>query len=77
MNGRYRGLEPDGSEICEHVTFHAELRARQQRIFINPRMINAAYTDHTLHLLFRRRLLRRATQMVKPVYRTLFKARRA
>ncbi len=50
----YVGLRDDGGEICEHVTFHSQLRAQHRRIFINPKLINAAYTEHTEHILFLR-----------------------
>jgi glycosyltransferase involved in cell wall biosynthesis len=45
-NGEYIGLAPDGTEQCEHVAFHGQLRKENKRIFINPRLINAGYTRH-------------------------------
>lgn len=47
---RYVGLDSDGDQICEHVTLHAKLKEEGIRIFINPRLINAFYTEHTLGL---------------------------
>ena len=49
-DSRYIGLAPDGGELCEHLTFHAALRARGKRIFINPRMVNVGWVEHTRHL---------------------------
>jgi glycosyltransferase involved in cell wall biosynthesis len=45
-SGEYVGLAPDGTEQCEHVDFHLQLRRRNRRIFINPRLINAGRTGH-------------------------------
>lgn len=50
ISGRYVGLDGDGAPICEHVPFHASLVARGFRIFINPRLVNTDYTDHTDYL---------------------------
>ncbi len=43
----YTGLTPQGQEVCEHVALHAAMRTRGCRIFINPRLINAGYTQHS------------------------------
>jgi hypothetical protein len=44
--GTYAGAKSDGQELCEHVPFHAELRARGFRIFINPALLNATQYEH-------------------------------
>lgn len=49
VKGRYIGLDADGQEINEHVSFHADLRAQGHRLYINPAMINADFTEHTYH----------------------------
>jgi glycosyltransferase involved in cell wall biosynthesis len=46
LSGEYIGLAPEGTEQCEHVSFHRQLRRKNKRIFINPRLINAGYTRH-------------------------------
>ncbi len=46
LEGRYRGLDAEGREICEHVPFHADLRAAGRRIFIVPAMLNATQGEH-------------------------------
>jgi glycosyltransferase involved in cell wall biosynthesis len=38
---RYVGLGADGQPVCEHVAFHAAMKAAGARIFINPAMVNA------------------------------------
>jgi hypothetical protein len=61
LNGmRYAGLDEAGREVCEHVEFHRLLRERGHRIFINPRLLNAAYTEHTRRLLPSERLKKAA-----------------
>ncbi len=45
-DARYVGLSADGTELCEHVAFHADIRARGGRVFINPALINAAVNDY-------------------------------
>jgi hypothetical protein len=49
-DARYIGLTAQREEICEHVTFHNMLRSKGARIFINPRLINCSYTEHSRHL---------------------------
>jgi glycosyltransferase involved in cell wall biosynthesis len=49
-HGEYIGLYDNGSEICEHVPFHSVIRNHGGRIFINPKMINTDYTEHSLPL---------------------------
>ncbi len=43
---RYVGLDGQGAEICEHVSLHAQMRARGARLYINPALINARRTKH-------------------------------
>lgn len=46
LAGRYAGLAGDGTEICEHVPFHADLRKQGHRIYINPAMLNRSEMEH-------------------------------
>ena len=46
QNVGYVGLTPNGEEFCEHVSLHQQIRQNGGRIFINPRMINAAVVEH-------------------------------
>jgi len=48
----YKGTDDQGNITCEHVPFHIELVNKGARIFINPRMINTRYTDHSLKVSF-------------------------
>ena len=54
LEGRYVGLEPKRCvdngltrhllwQVCEHVSLHAGIRARNGRLFIAPWMVNAAF----------------------------------
>jgi hypothetical protein len=54
----YVGLDDNGDEVCEHVALHRQMVAQGAKLFINPRLINASYTEHTVHLLKRRRFMR-------------------
>ena len=47
LSGGYEGLDADGFEVCEHVPHHARIRAAGHRIFINPQLVNTAWTIHT------------------------------
>jgi glycosyltransferase involved in cell wall biosynthesis len=47
LNGRYIGTTSDGSLVCEHVSFHENLKLHGKRIFINPSLINTRTTDHS------------------------------
>ena len=48
--GGYVGLYPNGIEICEHVPLNMSIREAGGRIFLNPRLINTDYTEHSLPL---------------------------
>ncbi len=51
-NLHYRGIELDGSAICEHVPLNLAIDALGGKLFINPALINCGYVDHTIHTLF-------------------------
>jgi hypothetical protein len=59
LAARYAGLDTEGREVCEHVGYHARLRAAGHRIFINPALINANQTKHGGRKKFWRTLRRR------------------
>lgn len=59
-SGQYVGLTDRGEEVCEHVAFHGALRANGAKLFINPALINAGYTEHTSALRGPRNWLRHA-----------------
>lgn len=46
LQGTYQGTDANGREVCEHVSFHRELRNGGVRIFINPSLINTGRTEH-------------------------------
>lgn len=47
---QYAGVSLTGSRVCEHVIFHEALRKTGVHIYINPALINANYTDHSLRV---------------------------
>ena len=61
----YIGIDNDGTEMCEHVNFHKMLRENGKRIFINPKFINADFTEHTLQLKRFTRLKIKIKQLVR------------
>ncbi len=68
----YVGVSHQGEEICEHISFHLSLKRQGARIFINPRLINAAYTEHTKQLLVLNSLVRKCRGFLKDSVRILF-----
>jgi hypothetical protein len=63
--GEYVGLNALGEEVCEHVPFHAALRQKGARLFINPSMITASYTERTEVLRFPSSWVRKAKDLFK------------
>jgi hypothetical protein len=61
----YVGITEMGDEFCEHVYFHRKLKARGARLYINPKLINAAITEHTIHLSLKNRVQRRLKSKLK------------
>jgi len=55
--GQYFGLGESGEEVCDHPFLHQTIRSNGGRIFINPSLINTAYTEHTQHLNKKQKLL--------------------
>lgn len=54
-HGEYVG-SVEGRPVCEHVALHKSIRISGGKILINPKLINAGYTSHTL-------ILRRLTRL--------------
>jgi len=69
--GEYIGLNDDGQESCEHVSLHAQLKSFGYRIYINPKLINAAYTEHTKPLRLSRRILLKIKSILKQILKKL------
>ena len=57
--GNYVGITENGQMVCEHVPLHLNLRNREKRIVLNPKMINFKYTDHSKNALIYKRILRK------------------
>lgn len=49
LSSNYVGLTESGKEICEHVLFHQNMKQAGNKIFINPRLINAKCSEHVLN----------------------------
>jgi hypothetical protein len=44
---KYVGLTTAGNEICEHVPFHLTIGNQGGKIFINPKLINGSFNEHS------------------------------
>ncbi len=44
---RYSGMDPSGKEVCEHVSLHTFLKSREFHLYINPRLINHGWNEHS------------------------------
>ncbi len=64
----YVGITETGEEFCEHVYFHQQLKSYGARIFINPKLINAAVTEHTIHLSFKNTIKRKIKYSIKKFF---------
>lgn len=47
FGARYKGIDELGNEVCEHISFHEDLVKMNLKLFINPKFINAALTEHS------------------------------
>ncbi len=47
---RYNGLDEDGSEVCEHVSFNLGLRAQGMKLYILPFLLNLTSFEHAVLL---------------------------
>ena len=61
----YIGITESGEEFCEHTYFHRKLIANGAKLFINPKLINAGWTEHTSHLLLKNRIKAKVKFMIK------------
>ena len=54
----YQGMNSEGKQTCEHVSFCEFLKRKGGKVIINPKMINTKITDHSQRVSFLRVLLR-------------------
>jgi hypothetical protein len=73
---RYSGYDSAGNEVCEHVPLHENIKKYDGRIFINPRFINADYTEHTYFLRLRNKIFSKIKNFIKLILNALFKIKR-
>ncbi len=71
LSGQYIGVCSKSEEICEHVTFHAQLKQKGYRIFINPALIASGVSSHSAGFHLSSRVRRRIIQGVSR-FLTLF-----
>jgi len=68
-DAKYIGLTKSNEEVCEHITLHEGIIKKGGRIFINPKFINASYTEHTNELLFFPGIKKRIKRYIKRTLR--------
>jgi len=47
QNAKYDFSNCGGVETCEHVAFNKSIRSNQGKIFINPKLVNCSYNEHS------------------------------
>lgn len=67
----YVGLDNEGNEICEHVSFHKKLKDHGAKLYINPALINASYTEHTNYLKWHVSLIRNLEKIPNRLFKLL------
>ena len=53
-NSRYVGVTNNnlwGGQVCEHVALHKSIKSQGGSIFINPKLINTSFNEHTLQIV--------------------------
>jgi hypothetical protein len=55
-NARYKGYDKEGRDAVDHIGFHEGIRENGYKIFINPKLINTSFNEHTRDLLESRQL---------------------
>ncbi|MGE4220318.1 MAG: hypothetical protein AB7G39_12805 [Alphaproteobacteria bacterium] len=65
QNAEYEGVSENGEEICEHVSLHSSMRKSGAKMFINPRLINSGYNEHSRVLRPARRIVIRTKSLLR------------
>lgn len=65
FQSRYGIPDSSDGEVCEHVAFHAEMRARGARIIINPALVNTFSLYETMPLFSWQRLFHTAKRRLR------------
>jgi hypothetical protein len=52
IKGKYYGLNSQGGECCEHVSFHEQLRTMKFKLYIIPSLINCGWNEHNRKIKF-------------------------
>lgn len=63
--GFYSATTQTGQSVCEHLSLHESITNRGGRIFVNPKMVNTSYTDHSEHTRLLRKLIRFSKYPIK------------
>ena len=61
----YIGLNPNGEEVCEHVSIHEVMKQQGARMFIIPAFINGGWNEHNAPLLLHNKIKFRFKLLIK------------
>jgi len=64
-NSRYLGLDNHGNETVDHIGFNQGIKHNGYAIYINPRLINTGFNEHTLFLLESKKIKRCIKSAIK------------
>ena len=64
-DSHYLGLDNQGCEVVDHIGFNQGIRNNGYSIFINPKMINTSFNEHTEILLESKKLKRKIKLFLK------------
>ena len=64
ITAEYKGLSPNGKELCEHVNLHSTMREQGFRLYIVPSLINGGWNNHSKNVMLKVRIRRRLQHMM-------------
>ena len=53
----YIGISETGGETCEHVAFNLAMKSKGAKLYINPKMVNNDYNEHSNNWVLMKRFL--------------------
>ncbi len=64
-NSRYSGLDDQGNEAVDHIEFNRCIKKNGYSIYINPKLINTGFNEHTKLLLESKKIKRNIKSVIK------------
>ncbi len=72
-SGEYCGVDYEGNETCEHVSFNLSLYSKKYKIFINPSLINSGLNEHSIQSQKCNEVKFHLSMLLKKIIRIIFK----